>query len=121
MSQSPARPTEQQITLALESCLNKMADKLLKKFDVDDKESLSLFRQFCSAINTRLQWIKSLAGAAALASAKLTTGSYHKKPPQNPPKHAESPKLPDDLLKNRPSTQSPLREKAMNNGLIYQT
>ncbi|MBN2328989.1 MAG: hypothetical protein JXR73_17750 [Candidatus Omnitrophica bacterium] len=121
MSQSPARPFEQKITFALESCLNKMADNLLKKFDVDDKESLSLFRQFCSAINTRLQWIRSLANAADLAASKNATCSKSQKTNLNSPKHAKSTELSDDFLKNMPSTQNPLREKDLNNGLVYQT
>ncbi len=37
----------------LEHCIIKMSEKLKKIFDPDKPESQSLFRVFCSAINTR--------------------------------------------------------------------
>jgi hypothetical protein len=37
----------------LENCITKISDHLRKKFNPDEAESKSLFRLFCSSINTR--------------------------------------------------------------------
>ncbi|MBN2329225.1 MAG: hypothetical protein JXR73_18945, partial [Candidatus Omnitrophica bacterium] len=52
---------EEKIHSTLKSCIGKMADHLQKTFDPQEKESLALFRQFCSALKTRMQWIKDSA------------------------------------------------------------
>lgn len=52
----------QPILATLDHCLMKMSDRLCSAFNPDDKQSLSLFKQFCSAVKTRLQWIKSFIG-----------------------------------------------------------
>lgn len=55
--QSPS--LQEQILSTLTQCILKMSDQLLKTFNPEEKTSLTLFKQFCSAINARRQWIKS--------------------------------------------------------------
>jgi len=56
---SDIQSLNQPILSTLDHCLMKMSDRLRSAFNPDDKQSLSLFKQFCSAVKTRLQWIKS--------------------------------------------------------------
>jgi len=50
---------------ALDSCINKMAGALNKKFNPEEKESKSLFRLFCSSLKTRIMMMKKAPGATA--------------------------------------------------------
>jgi len=59
MTSAPATSLNDSIIQALDSCIGKMADHLQKTFDPQDTESLKLFKQFCSAINARRQWLKA--------------------------------------------------------------
>ncbi len=55
MATTTAIPTEvdDAIIETFDNCIMKMSDALRKKFNPDEKESRSLFRLFCSAVNTR--------------------------------------------------------------------
>ncbi len=49
---------DETILETLEQCITKMSKKLRETFDPDKGESQSLFRVFCSAINTRSKILK---------------------------------------------------------------
>jgi len=51
---------DQEILGTLEHCIIKMSDKLKKTFEPDKPESQSLFRVFCSAINTRSRMVHKI-------------------------------------------------------------
>ena len=53
-----AAPFDNQILSTLNTCLIKISDKLNNSFNPDDAKSVSLFRQFCSAINAHIKWTK---------------------------------------------------------------
>jgi hypothetical protein len=49
---------DETILETLELCITKMSKKLRETFDPDKAESQSLFRVFCSAINTRSKVVR---------------------------------------------------------------
>jgi hypothetical protein len=59
MSTSTPISLETQIFETLNHCINKISKNLNEKFNPEDPKSLSLFRQFCSALNIRRNWIKN--------------------------------------------------------------
>jgi hypothetical protein len=59
MSTSTPISLETQIFETLNRCIEKISKHLDKNFNPEDPKSLSLFRQFCSALNTRRNWIKN--------------------------------------------------------------
>jgi hypothetical protein len=60
MSQKPPKSLENLILSTLDNCIGKMAEKLNKAFSPESNDSLRLFKQFCSALNARKNWLKSM-------------------------------------------------------------
>jgi hypothetical protein len=59
MSATTANSFETQIFETLNRCIDKISKKLDASFNPEDPKSLSLFRQFCSALNARRNWLKN--------------------------------------------------------------
>lgn len=118
MSKKHPQSIEEKIHSTLNACIDKMADHLRNTFNPKEKESLSLFRQFCSALKTRMQWIKDSAKTfeelkaivqrANKTGQKAQTGQNSQAPAQN--------RL-EQLLKTK-NSNNPLRPKDLNNGLV---
>ncbi|MBN2329899.1 MAG: hypothetical protein JXR73_22355 [Candidatus Omnitrophica bacterium] len=118
MSKNRSISIEQKIHSALNACLGKMADRLENTFNPREKESLALFRQFCSALKTRMQWIKDCA-----KTFQEITGIV-KRANDAAPHAATSPGSAQarlEQLLNRENPGSPLRPEDLNNGLVMTT
>ncbi len=65
MNTAIAMPTQldDDIIDTLEHCITKMSKKLKEVFNPDKAESKSLFRLFCSAVNTRSRMLQKMANA----------------------------------------------------------
>ncbi len=55
----------------LENCIMKISAHLRKKFDPNETESKSLFRLFCSSINTRSRMINKIVSASVQAHKQI--------------------------------------------------
>jgi hypothetical protein len=78
---SIAATFDNQILSTLNTCLIKISDKLKNSFDPDDAKSVSLFRQFCSAINAHIKWTKIIQKSQSNSSEpskKVSKRSNHK-------------------------------------------
>jgi hypothetical protein len=84
MTTVDAAQLEDNVLSTLNACINKISDKLNDSFNPDDPKSISLFRQFCSAINARLKWTKIIQKSksnSAGQSKKVPHRVNHKKTP----------------------------------------
>lgn len=109
---------EQKIHSALNACLGKMADRLISTFNPQDKESLALFRQFCSGLKTRMQWIKDSA-----KTLQEITGIM-RRAKEAAPNAAASSKSDSawlEKLLNHENPNNPLRPQDLDNGLVMTT
>jgi hypothetical protein len=52
---------DQKVIATLENCITKIADRLNKTFDVNDPQSVSLLKLFCSSVKIRLTFFKNIA------------------------------------------------------------
>lgn len=109
---------EEKIHSTLKACISKMADHLLKTFNPQSKESLMLFRQFCSALKTRMQWIKDSAKTFEeiknIFQRVQESGQHAQNPAQSNSNWLER-------LLNSENSNSPLRPKDLKNGLVMTT
>jgi hypothetical protein len=60
MSTIASKSFENQILETFNDCIEKISKKLQNNFDPNESKSLSLFRQFCTALNARFNWLKQL-------------------------------------------------------------
>lgn len=118
---------DQKIGSAFQLCIEKIADRLLDKFDADDNESLSLFRLFCSAVRAHSQWLKKFfydASPPRIPAAQPRSVSSQKKSNGQKDLAGKTDDAPidaalNDLGLNSKRSQSPLRPQDLNNGLVY--
>lgn len=116
MSETNGIGWHEKIGLVLDACIGKMADRLLKTFDAAAKESLTLFKQFCSALNARRQWLKNLGNGKSKPEVKKDNPANGRE--KKPASTSSGPSLLDMLLQTRPNN-SPLRPEDLQSGLIY--
>lgn len=116
MTETKSNPVEEQILSTLTKCLLKMSDRLLKTFDPLSKESLALFKQFCSALNTRRQWLKT-----ACQEIKNSVKTIEKVKNLLANKTLQTIGEPSTLekLMNTPNPNYPLRPEDLQSGLVY--
>jgi len=60
MDDAMSNKLNQKIITTLDHCISKMADVLNKTFDLNNNNSISLFKTFCSSVKTRATFIKSI-------------------------------------------------------------
>lgn len=84
MSTAASLELDERVLKTLDSCLEKMADCLDKTFNPQEKQSLSLFRQFCSTMHSRLQWIKAMAARILQPNQSNNQGVKPASPSQKP-------------------------------------
>lgn len=118
MSQKKSPALDEKISQALDDCLGKMADQLIESFNPQEKESLKLFKQFCSALNARRQWMKHLEEKSGVSAEKQQEMlKLLQKLPHN--QRNDNRKL-DDLLKSN-KDNTPLRPQDRQNGLVMRS
>ncbi len=74
MNNATVIPTQfdQEILDTIEHCTMKISRKLKEVFDPDKAESKSLFRLFCSAVNTRARMLQKMTNAIQKANQAMT-------------------------------------------------
>lgn len=113
-------PVEEQIHSTLNRCILKMSDRLLKTFDPLEKASVALFKLFCSALNARCQWLKSIAKYAgrgkenSMQTPKIETRKSMK---ESSKANAEPTWLEQKLKETRPVNPPP--PTPPDSGLLY--
>lgn len=105
----------ERILAALDRCIAKMSDRLRDTFNPIDKQSLSLFKQFCASLKTRMQWFKNAMMGEGKTAQKMETlkPAQEKKTPAKP----GAPSLLDTLLTTH-KNQNPIRPEHLQSGLI---
>ncbi len=115
MSIASSIELDDRVLKTLDSCLVKMSECLDKTFNPEEKQSLSLFRQFCSAMHSRMQWIKAMAAQILQPNQPKNQDAKPASPSQKPsaPGHLAGP-----ALKNDPKMVAPLSPEPVINGLL---
>lgn len=116
MSESKTNQLEEQILSTLTKCLIKMSDCLLKTFKPESKDSLALFKQFCSALNVRRQWLKTLLGERC---NPVQTAAQMKNWVNTPAVKELIQPSPLEKLANAPNPNHPIQPKDLQSGLVY--
>jgi hypothetical protein len=115
MNETQSQSLNERILAALDLCITKMSDRLRDSFNPDDKQSLSLFKQFCASLKTRMQWLKSVMLAEGKAAPKEETRKPA--PEMKASVKPDSPSLLDMLLNAR-KNESPILPEHLQSGLI---
>jgi len=123
MTTVDAAQLEDNVLSTLNACLNKISDKLNNSFNPDDPKSISLFRQFCSAINTRLKLTKIVQKSkdnSAVQSKNVPHRINHTKNPTPLPMIKKSHR---NGTNNKPVTEFDhlFPPKEQKNGLLYRS
>lgn len=116
MPSTPTTSLNDSIIQTLDACIGKMADCLQKTFDPQDAESLKLFKQFCSALNARRQWLKALQngdGQKMVDKEKQIVRMLDQKPMKNFAEPSWTEKM-----ANRPNPNLPMHTDGKPNGLL---
>lgn len=106
---------EEQILATLDQCILKISNHLQKTFNPEDKESLQLFRQFCSALNARRQWLKSLENGSE--NAQNLTAGIQKKLQRKPLQDFSEP-VSQEKKRIEPMLNAPPKPEPWKNGLL---
>lgn len=115
MAEQSANSIDYRILSALDSCILKMSDALQKTIDPLVKESLVLFKQFCSAVNARRQGLKSVVSGDGQADCKKE--QIQKMLEKKPYKPFTEPTWTETML-NKPNPNCPIQPTRRQNGLF---
>ena len=97
---------ETQARTTLEACILKMSETLNREFDPTDKQSMNLFRQFCAALRTHVQWVKNFFPGEKQAASKINAPQTQK---TNDVPNAITPNgVSDAKTENAPKRESPI-------------
>lgn len=111
---------EEVIFASFDECLLKMSLHLSNTFDPALKESLLLFKQFCSAINARRQWLKSVKTDDGQSGAKLERMQkmLEKKPYKDFAPQTGSGKTWLETALSKPNPNHPIKPEHLQSGLV---
>lgn len=115
MTDQSTNSIDQRVLSALDACILKMSETLQKTFDPLVKESLNLFKQFCSAVNARRQWLKSIASGDGKTDRKKE--QIQKMLEKKPYEQFTEPTWTERTL-NKPNPNCPIQPDHLQNGLL---